>query len=100
MSEEPEHGSRRSADLIIARLEGRVETLVTTVLEIRTWLMGSGTPENPGVMIRLDRLEQTEIKREDAEGATKRWRIGLITSIGLLFIERFGHYLIAWLSKH
>jgi len=100
MADEPNNGTRRQVDVIIARLELQTAQTLQAVTELKLWLMGDGTAGNPGVIIRLDRLEQIEINRETEVKATKTWRIGLLTSIGLLFIERFWHWISVFVSKH
>jgi hypothetical protein len=95
---EPENGTRRSADLIIAKMEGQLTALVTMITEMRLWLMGDGTPANPGIMIRIDRLEQHRQELEDKERTHSTQRGALGVSVILLFIERLWHWISLYVA--
>jgi len=99
MTEEP-NGARRQVDIIIARLELQTAQTLQAVTELKLWLIGDGTAANPGVIIRLDRLEQIEINREEKEKGVRNWRLGLSGSVALIFLERTWHYIAAWVIKH
>lgn len=61
--------------------------------KIYLMLTGDGTDGNPGIAIKLDRLEQWKREHDRNEQMAWQWRIGLAVPIVVLLIERAIHYL-------
>lgn len=74
MSEE----HRRNTDDIVLRLEGKID-------KIYDILVGNGTVSNPGLLTRIDRLEQLEQSRTTHRGI-------LYTAMTGLIVERIWHW--------
>lgn len=79
--------NRRFSDDMLVDLKSKVD-------QIYDILIGKGSPDVPGLVVRVDRLEQTESYRQRKNERAWQSRLALWGAVITLIIERAYHYLL------